>query len=133
MSDGFKIQNPKSKIINPPALAQPRGFSHGVMTQGGRLLFLAGQTASDARGGSWRRAIWWRSMSRCCSNLQAVVTAAGGTMPDIVQITMFVRDRDDLYRPAQAAGAGAYGASSARYYPAMALFEMLAPLSTMTR
>src|SRR5262245_24785372 len=35
--------NPATQIINPPELAKPRGFSHGLVVEGGRLLMLAGQ------------------------------------------------------------------------------------------
>jgi enamine deaminase RidA (YjgF/YER057c/UK114 family) len=38
------------QIINPQSLARASGFSHGILVTGGRLLFLAGQTASDAEG-----------------------------------------------------------------------------------
>src|SRR5438105_3552158 len=34
---------PSKEIINPPTLAKPVGFNHGILTTGGRLLFLAGQ------------------------------------------------------------------------------------------
>ncbi len=37
-------------IINPPTLAPAVGFSHGIIVTGGRLLFLAGQTGSNAEG-----------------------------------------------------------------------------------
>ncbi len=37
-------------IVNPPTLAHPRGFSHGILVTEGHLLFLAGQTGSDAEG-----------------------------------------------------------------------------------
>ena len=36
--------------VNPPALARPSGFAHAVVATGGRLVFLAGQTALDPSG-----------------------------------------------------------------------------------
>src|ERR1035441_7111463 len=36
--------------VNPPSLASPSGFSHAVVATGGRLVFLAGQTALDRTG-----------------------------------------------------------------------------------
>ncbi len=36
--------------VNPPELAKPSGFSHAVVATGGRIVFLAGQTALDAGG-----------------------------------------------------------------------------------
>ena len=32
-------------FINPASLGAPRGYSNGVLTEGGRLLFIAGQIA----------------------------------------------------------------------------------------
>ena len=38
-------------IINPDALGTPRGWSNGVLAPaGGRVLFVAGQTATDTEG-----------------------------------------------------------------------------------
>ena len=50
------------EIINPASLPTPRGFNHGLLTTGGKLLFLAGQDASDGEGqhrraGRYRRAV----------------------------------------------------------------------------
>ena len=124
MSDAdSKIQNPKSKIINPPALAPPRGFSHGVMTQGRRLLFLAGQTAGDATGRIVAPGDLVAQYEQVLQNLRAVVTAAGGTMQDITQITMFVRDRDDYIAHRQPLGQ-VHKAFFGSYYPATALIEI---------
>ena len=36
--------------VNPPSLAAPSGFAHAVVATGGRVVFLAGQTALDASG-----------------------------------------------------------------------------------
>src|SRR5262245_2819385 len=39
-----------TESVNPPDLARPSGFSHAVIATGGRLVFLAGQTALDGSG-----------------------------------------------------------------------------------
>ena len=36
--------------VNPPGLAAPSGFSHAVVAEGSRVVFLAGQTGMDATG-----------------------------------------------------------------------------------
>src|SRR6266705_3079244 len=82
-------------IINPPILARPRGFSHGVLVSGGQLLFLAGQTGSDAEGNIMTPGDLVAQYAQVLRNLKAVVEAAGGEMQDIVKINIFVRDRDD--------------------------------------
>src|SRR5690349_12937915 len=82
-------------IINPPNLARPTGFSHGIMVTEGQLLFLAGQTASDAEGRIVAPGDIVAQYEQVLRNLQTVVEAAGGNMQDIVKMTIFIRNRDD--------------------------------------
>lgn len=109
-------------IINPPTLARPSGFSHGILATGGRMLFLAGQTASDKEGRiiSDDLVIQYEQVLR---NLQTVVEAAGGTMQNIVQITIFVRDRDEYLANLKPLGK-VHRAFFGSYYPAIALLEI---------
>jgi enamine deaminase RidA (YjgF/YER057c/UK114 family) len=109
-------------IINPPGLAPPRGFSHGVLVTGGQLLFLAGQTGSDAQGNIVDGDLVGQ-YEQILRNLKTVVEAAGGKMQDITQINIFVRDRDDYLahlKPLGKVHRGFFG----DYYPATALFEI---------
>ena len=110
-------------IINPPTLARPIGFSHGILVKGGRLLFLAGQTGSNTEGQIISPGDVVAQYEQALRNLQAVVEAAGGKMQDITKLNIFVRDRDDYLahlKPLGAAHQSFFGA----YYPAMALFEV---------
>jgi enamine deaminase RidA (YjgF/YER057c/UK114 family) len=110
-------------IINPPHLAHPRGFSHGILTTGGRMLFLAGQTASDAQGRIVAPGDVVVQYEQVLRNLKAVVEAAGGTMQDLVKITIFVRDRDDYLAHLKQLGR-VHQSFFGAYYPATALFEI---------
>jgi len=67
------------EIINPPELAPPRGFSHGIALSGGRLLVLAGQDASDDKGVISVPGNLAAQYEQVVRNLKAVVEAAGGT------------------------------------------------------
>jgi enamine deaminase RidA (YjgF/YER057c/UK114 family) len=110
-------------IINPPTLARAVGFSHGVLVTGGRLLFLAGQTGSNAEGQIMAPGDLVAQYEQTLRNLQAVVEAAGGKMQDITKLNIFIRDRDDylaLLKPLGIVHRSFFGA----YYPAMALFEV---------
>ncbi|MEW5985751.1 MAG: RidA family protein [Chloroflexota bacterium] len=110
-------------LINPPTLAPPRGFNHGILTRGGRLLFLAGQDASDGWGQIVAPGDLLAQFEQVLGNLQAVVEAAGGRMTDIVKLTIFVRNREDYLahlKPLGEVFRGYFG----RNYPAMALFEV---------
>ncbi len=110
-------------IVNPPSLARPRGFSHGVLVTGGILLFLAGQTASDAEGRIVAAGNIVAQYEQVLRNLQTVVQAAGGTMQDIMKITIFVSDRDDYLAHLKELG-NVHKAFFGSYYPATALLEI---------
>ncbi len=111
------------KVINPPTLPRPRGFSHGILVTGGRLLFLAGQTGSDATGQIVAPGDLVAQYEQTLQNLKTVVEAAGGTMQDIMQITIFVRDRDDYLAHLKPLGQ-VHRSFFGEYYPATALFEI---------
>ena|SRR2546422_601498 len=110
-------------VINPPGLARPSGFSHGILTTGGRLLFLAGQTGSDAEGHIVTPGDLVAQYEQVLRNLKAVVEAAGGQMQDITQISIFVRDRDDYLAHLRPLGK-VHKAYFGNYYPATALLEI---------
>ena len=109
-------------IINPPALAKPSGYAHGVAASG-RLLFLAGQTGMDASGRIVAPGDLVAQFRQALANLQAVVDAAGGQMSDVVKLTLFVTDKR-AYRAQLKPLGEAYRAVFGRYYPAMTLVEV---------
>ena len=113
----------EKEIINPPSLARPVGFSHGIAVTGGRLLFLAGQTGSDAEGRIIAPGNIVAQYEQIMRNFQAVVEAAGGKMQDITKLNIFVRDRDGYLAHLKQLGR-AHRAFFGAYYPAMALFEI---------
>lgn len=111
------------EIINPPELAAPRGFNHGILTHGGRLLFLAGQDASDAGGQIVAPGDLVAQCAQVLHNLHAVIGAAGGSMQDIVKLNVFVADRD-AYRASLKPIGALFREHFGAYFPAMALFEI---------
>ncbi len=113
----------EKQIINPATLAPPRGFNHGILTSGGRLLFLAGQDGGDASGRIVAPGDLLAQFEQVLGNLRAVVEAAGGTMQDIVKLNVFVADRD-AYRAQLKPLGRIFRDYFGDYYPAMALFEV---------
>jgi len=111
------------EIINPPELARPRGFNHGVIVEGGRLLMLAGQDASDAEGRVVAPGDLVAQYEQVVRNLKAVVEAAGGQLPDIVKLNIYVTDRD-AYRAQLRALGEIHREYFGLHYPATALFEV---------
>jgi enamine deaminase RidA (YjgF/YER057c/UK114 family) len=112
-------------IINPPALAAPKGFNHGILVSGGKLLFLAGQDASDGVGQIVAPGDLVAQTEQVLRNLRAVVEAAGGGMQDIVKLNVFVADRA-AYRASRKPLGQLFRTYFGEYYPTMALFEVAA-------
>src|SRR5258707_13617187 len=111
----------RKKLINPPSLAAPNGFNHGILVSGGQMLFLAGQTASDADGKIVRPGDYVAQYEQVLRNHQAVVEAAGGKMTDIVKLNIFVRDRKAYSAQLKSLGQ-VHRSYFGEYYPAMDLF-----------
>src|SRR5205807_3474507 len=116
-------QQPAQTLVNPPELAAPRGFNHGIVVTGGRLLFLAGQDASDAEGRIVATGDLVGQFEQVMRNLSAVVRAAGGQPHDIVKLNLFVADRADYIAQRQPIGV-IYRQYFGTHYPAMALFQV---------
>jgi enamine deaminase RidA (YjgF/YER057c/UK114 family) len=110
-------------LINPPQLAAPRGFNHGILASGGKMLFLAGQDASNADGQIVGAGDLVAQFEQVLHNLHAVVQHAGGTMQDIVKLNIFVKNRNDYNAQRKALGA-VHQRYFGKYYPALALFEI---------
>ena len=111
------------EIINPSSLPTPRGFNHGLLTTGGRLLFLAGQDASDGDGQIVAPGDMVAQCQQVLHNLHAVVHEAGGQMADIVKLNVYVTSRDAYVAQLKPLGR-LFREYFGDYYPAMALFEV---------
>jgi enamine deaminase RidA (YjgF/YER057c/UK114 family) len=109
--------------VNPPELATPRGFSHAVTATGGRLVFLAGQTALDPAGRIAGDGIV-EQFERALTNLLTALGAAGGTPDQLARVTIYATD-PEAYRD-QASEIGAvWRRLVGTTYPAMALIGIV--------
>src|SRR5690606_19196850 len=92
------------EIINPESLGEPKGWTNGLLAPaGGRILFVAGQTARDAEGrivGDDVVAQWERALE----NVLAVVRAAGGGPEHIGRMTVYVTSRAEYLATRRALG-----------------------------
>jgi 2-iminobutanoate/2-iminopropanoate deaminase len=83
------------KTIQPKTLNDPRPrYTHGILNQGGKLLFIAGQTASDKDGNVVGKGDIKAQATQVFANLKTVLKAAGGTMDDLVMTTTYIVDRE---------------------------------------
>ncbi|MBI5053781.1 MAG: RidA family protein [Chloroflexi bacterium] len=111
------------QIINPSSLAKPTGYANGILTQGGKIVFLAGQTAMDNTGGIVAPNDIVAQFTQALSNLKAVVTEAGGEITDIVKLNLYVTNKAAYKANLKPIGAS-YRSFFGKYYPAMTLVEV---------
>jgi enamine deaminase RidA (YjgF/YER057c/UK114 family) len=110
-------------IINPAELGTPRGFAHGVLAApGGRLLFVAGQTATDDSGRIVGADVA-EQFGRALERVLVVVRAAGGTPEQIARMTVYVTSMD-RYRDSRSELRDVWRRHMGAHYPAMALVEV---------
>ena len=94
---------PQIKRINPPELGTPPGYSQIVDVRAARLVFIAGQTASDRDGNTVGKNDFSLQAEQVFRNLTTALTAAGCTTASLVKLTVFLRDMNNLaaYRQAR--------------------------------
>ena len=117
------MERMKNVVINPAALAKPSGYANGILTDGGRLLFLAGQTGMGADGCIISPGDLVAQFTQALTNMKAVVEEAGGQMTDIAKLTLLVTDKAAYAANLKPIGAS-YRDFFGRYYPAMTLAEV---------
>ena len=104
--------------VNPPSLPAPSGFSHAVVATGGRLVFLAGQTALDQSGAIAGETVA-EQFELALANLLTALTAAGGQPEHLASLTVYAVDLADYRANGRQIGA-AWRKLAGREYPAMA-------------
>jgi 2-iminobutanoate/2-iminopropanoate deaminase len=83
-----------TKTIQPKSLNDPRPrYSQGILAEGGTLLFIAGQTASDANGNIVGKGDIKAQTRQVFANMKAVLEAAGGSFDNMVMTTTYITDR----------------------------------------
>src|SRR5215470_2913364 len=109
----------KMTSINPESLGAPRGYSNGVLVEGGRLLFVAGQIGWDSQ----QRLVadnFIEQFAQALRNVATIVEAAGGSPQHIAQMRIFVTDKREYVDRLKDVGT-AYRSVMGRHFPAMAL------------
>lgn len=104
--------------INPGGLPAPSGFSHAVVAGGGRLVFLAGQTALGPDGRLVGADVV-AQFERALANLLTALRAAGGGPADLVSLTVYLTDLAG-YRARSPQIGQVWRRLAGRGYPAMA-------------
>lgn len=105
--------------INPTELAPPIGFSHAVVADGTKIIFLAGQTALDSSGKVVGQTIV-EQFRVALTNILTVLSAAGGTPVQLAKLTIYAVDPED-YRANSREISAIWKELVGRDYPAMSL------------
>lgn len=110
-------------IVNPPEWKKPIGYSNGVLTTGGKTLYLAGQVAFDADAHVVGKDDLVAQFRQVLTNMRAVCHAGGAKLEDIVRMTIFVQNRDEYRAKAKELGQ-VYREFFGKHFPAMTLVEI---------
>jgi enamine deaminase RidA (YjgF/YER057c/UK114 family) len=100
------------RIVNPPELGKPSGFSHAVVATGATV-HLAGQLGAGATIAE--------QFDGAAGNLIVALRAAGGQVEDLVSLQIFVTDVA-AYKASRPEIGEAWRKHFGRHYPAMGLF-----------
>jgi enamine deaminase RidA (YjgF/YER057c/UK114 family) len=84
--------------INPPELGTPPGYSHVVDISAGRIIFIAGQTALDKGGHVVGKNDFAAQAAQVFRNLSIALQASGCTPANLVKLTVFLTDMENLGR-----------------------------------
>jgi len=82
------------KIVAPKELPKTVGYSQAVRV--GNFLFISGQISEDSKGEIVGEGDFEKQARQVFENLRAVVNAEGGSLEDIVKITVHLTDMDNL-------------------------------------
>src|SRR2546429_8562759 len=90
--------SPPINRINPPELGTPPGYSQIVEVSAGRIIFIAGQTALDRDGNVVGKADFAAQATQVFENLAIALHASGCTAANLIKLTVFLTDMDNLGR-----------------------------------
>ncbi|MEK6709701.1 MAG: RidA family protein [Nitrospinota bacterium] len=84
----------KRTTCQPPDVFVPRGrtYSHGVILEGGRTLYVAGQTARNKEGNIVCKGDAAGQTRQVLENMKKVIEGAGGRMEDVAKTVVFITD-----------------------------------------
>ena len=84
----------KRTAYQPSDVFVPAGrtYSHGVIVETGRTLYVAGQTSRDAQGKVVCQGDAAGQTRQVLENMKRVIEGAGGRLEDVAKTTVFITD-----------------------------------------
>ena len=90
---------PQISVVQAPGVPRPATpYSQALEVRAGRFLFISGQVPLDADGRLVGAGDPRAQIRQVFANVQALVQEAGGTLANIVELTIYVRDMA-VHRP----------------------------------
>lgn len=89
----------KIQHINPEGLSKNPAFSQIVLTQGsGKTIYIGGQNSVNAQGEIVGKGDLAEQTEQTIKNLQIALSACGTTFENIVKLSIYLVQGQDLYR-----------------------------------
>lgn len=110
------------KFINPESLGKPKGYANGVLADGGKLLFIAGQIAWNEK----QEIVsddFVEQFEQALKNVIAVVAEAKGSAESIVRLVVYITDKEEYKASVKEIGER-WRVQMGKHFPAMALVEV---------
>lgn len=73
-------------------------YSHVVVAEGKRMIFISGQLARDRDGNVVGKGDMRAQLRQVGENIKAALASAGATLNDLVKTTTYVTDIDELFK-----------------------------------
>jgi len=80
------------KVLKPAGILSRGSYSPGWEVSGGRVVFIAGQIPWDANGQTVCKGDVAGQTRQVFANIATVLAEAGGSLEDVVKITVFAAD-----------------------------------------
>jgi enamine deaminase RidA (YjgF/YER057c/UK114 family) len=110
------------ELVNPDGLYEPAGYTHVVVPAPGRLVFIAGQIATDTDG-TCRGETIAEQLELSLQNVATALRAVGGAPEHVVSMQIYTTDIVAYRAERREIGEG-YRTVFGRHYPAISLFEV---------
>ena len=107
------------QVLQPPGWARPKGYSNGIATRGGKLVFVAGQVGWDAQQKFQSDALT-PQFDQALGNVLEVLAVAGGKPEHVCRMTAYCCDRS-AYLAARSELGAIWRRHMGRHFPAMSM------------
>ena len=111
-------------ILQPKALARPKGFSNGIAAAG-QTVAVAGQIGWNPETETVETDDFAAQCRQALMNVRTVLAEAGAAPEHIVRLNWYVTDKQEYLAGAREVGA-AYREVMGKHFPAMTLVQVVA-------